>query len=131
SRAGAYVGDALLREIVDEQVFDVDLQRRKDVDAAKAGPGAGVRTVDADALEAHDSQRVVGRGVGGIDDNAVSARDQHGPEGAAAIDGDRLGNRHCAEPAGIEAIDLAVDGGFRNRAGKGLAGCGATAGIDV
>jgi hypothetical protein len=48
-----------------------------------------------------------------------------------AIDGDRFGDCHRAEAAGVKAVDLAVDGGLGDGAGKRLARRGATARIGI
>ena len=48
-----------------------------------------------------------------------------------AVDGHRLGDRHGAVAARIQAVDLAARGGLRDRAGEGLARRRAAARIDV
>src|ERR1700732_460509 len=50
---------------------------------------------------------------------------------AARVDRDRLGDRHRAEAAGIEGIDLSAGRGFRDCPGECLARCGAAARIGV
>src|SRR5262245_12216101 len=50
---------------------------------------------------------------------------------SATIDRDRLRDRDGAEPAGVEAIDLAAGGGLGNRAGKGLARRHPAAGVRI
>ena len=53
------------------------------------------------------------------------------PVTPATVDGDRLGDRHGAKAARIEAIDLAAGGGLGNGAGERLARGGAAARIGV
>src|SRR5581483_2076099 len=68
---------------------------------------------------------------GAGDDDAVAAGREDRAQGPAAIQGDRLGDGHRAEPAGIKAVDLAARGGLRDGAGKRLARRGAAARVDV
>ena len=71
----------------------------------------------------------VGRGRH-VDGDAVAAGER-AALGIGAGDGHRLDDRHGAEAARIEAVDLAARGGLRDRAGEGLARRGAAARIDV
>src|SRR5438045_9798661 len=67
----------------------------------------------------------------GVHDDGIRAGNKHTPGYAFTGDRDRLRDRHGAEAAGIEAVYFAARRGLRDRAGKGLARCGAAARVGV
>jgi len=98
-------------ETLDVHVFDAKRGASYEIDSDKTGG----YSLDFDIPQGHVNARAVN-----ID--AVRARSQNRAQRAGAVDRDRFGNGDGAETARIDAVDLAVRGGFRDRAGKRLAG---------
>ncbi|HKD76692.1 MAG TPA: hypothetical protein VKB76_14405 [Ktedonobacterales bacterium] len=65
------------------------------------------------------------------DGDAVGAAVEDRTEHFLTIDGEGLGNGHSAKAAGIEAVNLAIDGSPGHSAGEGLARRGAQAWIGI
>ena len=119
-RAARHV-DAVVDEVMDPAVDDVDLQSREDIDAIQSGS----QPLDVEAFE---DDRV---GRPRADDDAIGAGHQYAGLEALRADRDRLGDGHGAEAAGIEHVDLAGRGGLGDRARKGLARRRAAARVGV
>ena len=108
-------------EAVDLAVVDDQSPTGKKADAVEPRAGA----IDVDAAK----RDVVVHS--GVHDDAVGAGNNHTRGHAFTGDRDRLRNRHGAKAAGIETVDFAARRGLRDRAGKGLARCGAAARVGV
>ena len=134
--AGTLFGDATRRTTkvaIDQAIFDEDRAAGNSGSAGDADSDqAGVDAVDIDVAQANGPSRVQRR-VETVerDVDAVGPGVKDRSEHLVAIDGDRLGDGHRAETAGIEAVDLSVEGGFGNGAGEGLAWRGAAARIGI
>src|SRR5439155_27243763 len=98
-------------------LFDMQRSCGDEIDAVQAEAAA----LDIEAAYSH---RV---GSGSIDDDAVAGSGQDAAGSGLARDGERLLDRHHAEAAAVEAIDLAFRRGLRDRTGEGLARRGAAA----
>ena len=119
-RAARHI-NAVLGEMPDRASDDIDLPAGEHAHAMKAGP----EPLDVEPFK-HDP---VGRR--GADDNAVRSGHQHARFDVIGANGDRLGDGHRAEAAGIEHVDLAARGGLGNRARESLAWRSAAARICV
>src|ERR1700754_1120104 len=124
---GTRVLNTLLRDLCDYRVLDGDRGRGEDPDA----DGARHSSTTLDAVDLQSPDVDLGAGGGGVDGDAGNAGGEDRPKGPNTVDGHRLGDGHGAHAARIEAVDFAGGGGLGNRAGKGLAGRGSAAGIDV
>ena len=113
--------DAVLREMPDRAADNIDLFAGENAHAMKAGP----EPLDVQPFK-HDP---VGRR--GVDDNAVRSGHQHARFDVIGANGDRLGDGHRAEAAGIEHADLAARGGPGDCARESLAWRSAAARIRV
>ena len=105
---------------MDSAFLDVQSGCVEEPNAVQARP----EPLDVEAAQDHGAAR-------GVDDDAIRARHEHAGFEAFTRDRDRLGNRDSAEAAGIEDVDLAASGGFRDGAGERLAGRRAAARVDV
>ena len=117
--------------------LEVDAEARHAIDAditkvqRQAGEEADTIQTAADAIDGEILQHDL-RGRRRVDDDAVDqSREDAAAAGRAAVDGDGLGDRDCAEAAGIECIDLAAGCGLADRARERLARGRAAAGIGV
>jgi hypothetical protein len=133
--AGALFGNAARRaaEIaVDQAVFYEDRAAGNDGSAGDPDSDqAGVDAIEIEVAQAHGFAHVGLCETVERDVDAVGPGVKDGSEHLVAIDGDRFGDRHRAEAAGVKAVDLAVDGGFGDGAGERLARRGATARIGI
>jgi hypothetical protein len=133
--AGALFGNAARRaaEIaVDQAVFYEDRAAGNDGSAGDADSDqAGVDAIEIEVAQAHGLSHVRLREAVEGDVDAVGPGVKDGSEHLVAIDGDRFGDCHRAEAAGVKAVDLAVDGGLGDGAGERLARRGATARIGI
>ena len=109
-RAARHI-DAVPGEMPDRAADDIDLFAGGNAHAIKARP----EPLDVEPFK-HD---LVGRP--GTDDDAVRSGHQHARFDVIGANGDRLGDGHRAEAAGIEHVDLAARGGLGNRARESLA----------
>ena len=113
--------DPVPGEPVDLRVKDLHALGLQDPNPVQAGAEA----VDVQPPE-HD---LVGRR--GIDDDGVRTVHEHAALGVVALDRDPLGDRHAAEAAWIEAVDLALCSSLRDRTRERLARGGAAARVRV
>src|SRR6185436_17254471 len=127
--AGGHAGDPRIADI------DVGAGALVDVDAARGEsrdrhivdrqvkPGDEAYSIrsGSEALNVQIAQHdlVVGARVDSDPGDSVG---QNAADGAAAVDRDRLVDREGAEPARIDAVDLAAGPCLRQRRGKGRAG---------
>src|SRR5437764_10915769 len=95
-------------------------------DQSLAGKKADAVEPRAEAIDVEAAKRDLVR-RSGVHDDAVGAGSKHTRGHAFTGDRNRLRDRHGAEAAGIEAVYFAARRGLRDRAGKGLARCGAAA----
>src|SRR5439155_26499602 len=90
---------------------------------------ASARTMNIEVSEANCVERIGDRVRSDTDSITASVKDPGFD--VRAVNNDGLGNDDSAESARINAVDLAVDGGFRNRTRKGFARRSAAARIRV
>ena len=111
-------------EALHHAIFDVQPRTAGEHDAGGAGR--------IDAVEDQSAQMDHVAGAGADDDAAGAGGGDHaGAADGVTEDGDRLGDGHRAEVAGIEHIDLAAGTGLRQRRGEGQAGRHARARIGI
>lgn len=120
--AGDVYVDATSGEAGDEAVLDAQLCSDKKPDTVEAG---------AEAVDRYATQEHLVAGPSVDNNNSVEPRGQDRTEGAGTVDRNRLGNGHGAEPAAIEAIDLASCGSLGDGAGKSLTRCRKAARIGI
>src|SRR6185436_14322481 len=123
--------DSIRGEIVDVAVLDVQRDQigaiSRDVDAvyscALTDSAARTRAVDHETSQDHPPLRVVSvPGGAEVDVYAIDAAGENRGLVVAAVDRDRLGNRHGAEAAVVEGVNFAADKSFGNSTCKSLTG---------
>lgn len=114
--------DPALGEMIDRALLDGHTPAGGDADAVQAG------------AEPFNVESAENDEVGGIrdgDDDAIGSRDQHAGLAAFRRDGDRFGDSHGAETAGIENVNFSADRGLGDCAREGFTWRSAAARICV